>query len=400
MSHIETQMAQSGDVPKASHGRTRRNVIAIAGIVGSTALASTIAAKSAFAGWTPLTGDPENGAGKDDRFCDIHRESNGNSDSSRHGCPDGRGPGGGAGGSGGGGGGGGGGSGDGSANAGGGSPGGASGGSGGGTSGGRSANAGGNSDGNNPNAGGKNSGGSNGDGNSGGGSGGGGGGNSGGGNGWDFGLGGDGPGSGGGGSGWGGGGGVACFLAGTKILTANAERTVEDLRAGDTLPTISGSTRTIKKIRSWTAERRVDEKWSDDVAPIKVCRGALGPNVPQSDLYLSPNHALYVDGVLITVGNLVNARSIVRCSDYDGDLITYFHIELEDHQVIWANGAPVESRFTESMTPFAPVWTGGRRFELSSRLRSAISPWFDARTQFDKIRDRIEEQPESSFAIA
>ncbi|MGO4684982.1 Hint domain-containing protein [Hyphomicrobium sp. 2TAF46] len=213
-------------------------------------------------------------------------------------------------------------------------------------------------------------------------------------------MGGDGPGSGGGGSNWGGGGGVACFLAGTKILTADFERTVEDLRAGDTLPTISGGTRTIKKIRSWTAERRADEKWSDDVAPIKVCRGALGPNVPQRDLYLSPNHALYVDGVLISVGNLVNGRSIVRCSDYDGDLITYFHIELEDHQVIWANGAPVESRLAETMTPFAPLWSGGRRFELSSRLRSAISPWYDTRTQFDKIRDRIEEQSEPSFAIA
>ena len=193
---------------------------------------------------------------------------------------------------------------------------------------------------------------------------------------------------------------VACFLTGTKILTANFERAVEDLRAGDTLPTISGGTRTIKKIRSWTAERRGNEKWSDDVAPIKVCQGALGPNQPQRDLYLSPNHALYVDGVLIPARNLVNGRSIVRCSDYDRDLITYFHIELEDHQIIWANGAPVESRHAEWMTPFAPIWTGGRRFELNSRLRSAISPWFDTRTAFDKIRDRIEERSESDFAIA
>lgn len=396
MSHIETQMAQSGDASKASHGRTRRNVLAIAGIVGSTALASTIAAKSAFAGWGPTANDP--GTSADDRNCDIHAESSGNgygnSDSSHQVCQ-GAGSGGGGGG----------GSGGGSASAGGGSSGG--GGGGGGSGGDSGGGGGGNSGSRSANAGGGNSGGGHGDGHSGGGSGGGGG-NSGGGsgggggNGWDFGFGGNGPGSGGGGwgGGGGGGGGVACFLAGTKILTANFERPVENLRAGDTLPTISGGTRTIKKIRSWTAERRVGEKWSDDVAPIKVCEGALGPNLPQRDLYLSPNHALYVDSVLITVGNLVNGRSIVRCSDYDGDLITYFHIELEDHQVIWANGAPVESRLTEAMTPFAPVWTGGRRFELGSRLRSAISPWFDTRTQFDKIRDRIEEQSESGFAIA
>ncbi|WP_290989835.1 Hint domain-containing protein [Hyphomicrobium sp.] len=361
-----------------------------------------------MAGWSPSADGPGHGADGNDRFCDLRGESGGNSrgysDSSHPGCQSGAGGGGGSGGGGGGGGG----MAD-SGGAGGGSGGGGGGGGGGGNSGGGSANAGGgNSGGDNTNPGGKSSGGGNGDGNSGGstnaGGGNSGGGNGdgnsgGGGNGWDLGLGGDGPGSNGGGSSWGGGGGVACFLAGTRILTTNFERSVEDLRAGDMLPTISGGTRTIKKIRSWTAARRANEQWRDDVAPIKVCRGALGPNVPQTDLYLSPNHALYVDGVLITVGNLVNGRSIVRCSDFDGDLITYFHIELEDHQVIWANGAPVESRLTESMTPFAPAWSGGRRFEISSRLRSAISPWFDARTQFDKIRDRIEEQSEPNLAV-
>ncbi|CAA2142232.1 Hint domain-containing protein [Hyphomicrobium sp. ghe19] len=368
MSQIKTQMAQSGDVTKVCPGRTRRNVIAIAGIVGSTALASTITARSAFAGLARAADGPGNSASTNDRFCDTRSESGGNlrgnSDSSHHICQ----------------GGGGGNSGGGNGNAGGGNSGGGGGGGGGGNSGGGSANAGG--------------------GKSGGGGADGGGGSSGGGGGWDFGFGGDGPSS--GGSGWGGGGGgrLACFLAGTKILTASAEKTVQDLRVGDTLPTISGGTRAIQKIRSWTAERPDNEKWSDDVAPIKVCQGALGPNIPRKDLYLSPNHALYVDGVLIPARNLVNGRSIVRCSDYDRDSITYFHIEFEDHHVIWANGAPVESRFVESMTPFAPIWTGGRRFELNSRLRSAISPWFDTRTTFDKIRDRIEERSEFEFAIA
>lgn len=436
MSHIKTQIAQSGDETKVRPGRTRRNVIAIAGIVGSTALVSTIAAKSAFAGWNPVADSPGNSANKSDRFCDTRGESgansHGNSDSSHSShqvCQGGGGRGGNSGGGSANGGGGGGGNAGGgnsrgsSANAGGGNSGGGSTKSSGRNSGGSSANAGGensgggrtnaggggNSSGGSANAGGGNSGGgrtnTGGGGNSGGGGANAGGGNSGGGGGggWDLGLGGDGPGNGGGGSGWGGGGGrggVACFLAGTKILTANVERTVEDLRAGDTLPTISGGTRAIQKIQSWTAERRDNEKWSADVAPIKVCRGALGANLPRMDLYLSPNHALYVDGVLITAGNLVNGSSIVRCSDYDSNLITYFHIELEDHNVIWANGAPVESRLTESMTPFAPIWGGGRRFELNSRLRSAISPWIDTRTAFDKIRDRIEERSEFDHAIA
>lgn len=373
MSHIGTQVAQSGHVMKVSHGRTRRNVIAIAGIVGSTVLASTLAAKSAYAGLSSLADGSGNSADENGRICDIGRESSdngrGNSDFSDHACQGGGGSGSAGGGS----------SGGGSGSAGGGGGGGGSGSAGGGSSGGRSANAGGES------SSGSGSHRGYGDSNSGG-------------NSWDFGFGSDGPRIDGGGSSSGGG--VACFLAGTKILTANFERTVEDLRAGDKLPTVSGHTRAIKKIQSWSVERRVDEKWSENLAPIKVCRGALGPNLPREDLYLSPMHALYLDSVLIPVGNLVNGSSIVRCSDYGGNLITYFHIELEDHQVIWANGAPVESLLTESMTPFATIWSGGRRFELSSRLRSAISPWFDNRTTFDKIRDRIEERSEFGFVIA
>ena len=49
---------------------------------------------------------------------------------------------------------------------------------------------------------------------------------------------------------------------------------------------------------SWTAERKPNRDWTDDVAPIKICRSALAPNVPHRDLYLSPGHALYLDGVL------------------------------------------------------------------------------------------------------
>lgn len=198
----------------------------------------------------------------------------------------------------------------------------------------------------------------------------------------------------GGGSSGGGGGGVACFLTGTKILTSRGETAVEDLRVGDRLPTVSGQLREIKKIRSWVATREPDRGWPTDVAPIKVCRSAIAPNFPQRDLYLSPLHALYIDRILIAAGNLVNGRSIVRCADYDADTLAYFHVELEDHQVIWAEGMPVESRFVDSMVAFAPIWSGGRRFELASRLKSAVSPWFDKRNAYDKVRDRLEERVE------
>lgn len=192
-------------------------------------------------------------------------------------------------------------------------------------------------------------------------------------------------------------GGIACFLQGTRIFTEAGEKTVETLQAGDKLPALSGLVRTVKRVRSWSAKREPGQKWNDEFAPIKVCRSALGQNIPSSDLYLSPLHALYVDGVLIAARNLVNGRSIVRCSDYDAETVTYFHIELDDHQVIWAEGAPVESLLTDAMIPFAPIWSGGRRFELRSRFRSAISPLLDRRTTFDRVRDRIEARSEANW---
>ncbi len=133
-----------------------------------------------------------------------------------------------------------------------------------------------------------------------------------------------------------------CFLSGTHIRTEVGEIAVEKLRAGDMVPTISGQTQAIRRIHSWEAEREPNQYWTGDVAPIKVCRSALALNVPQRDLYLSPLHALYFDGVLITVGALVNGLSIVRCSSYEADSLSYFHLELEDHQVIFAEGTPVE----------------------------------------------------------
>jgi Hint domain len=189
-----------------------------------------------------------------------------------------------------------------------------------------------------------------------------------------------------------------CFLAGTKILTDSGETAVENLRAGDRVRTVSGQWRAIKRVIDWSAQRAPNRDWTDDVAPIKICRSALAPNVPQRDLYLSPSHALYLDGVLVCVGGLVNNCSIVRCSKGDADRLSYFHLELEDHQVIFAEGALVETSLGAGMAPFAPIWFGGRKSKFASRLRSAISPWVDRRNVADKVRDHLDVRGESGLA--
>jgi hypothetical protein len=89
--------------------------------------------------------------------------------------------------------------------------------------------------------------------------------------------------------------------------------------------------------------------------------------------------------------------------------LEYFHIKLERHDVIYAEGAPCETmlnidenavNFAEYLRQYGPSiedtrcapWVGmGRRVEVKSRLRSALSPLIDRREKLDIIRDELEE---------
>ncbi|MBV9079042.1 MAG: Hint domain-containing protein [Methylobacteriaceae bacterium] len=132
---------------------------------------------------------------------------------------------------------------------------------------------------------------------------------------------------------------VACFVAGTLIRTPRGDVPVESLAIGDLVTTASGA-RPVKWIGRRAFSRRFAER-SPKVVPVRVRAGALGDNLPERDLLLSPEHALHLDGALVPAGALVNGRTIV--TDPSLDVIAYHHVELETHDVIVANGALAET---------------------------------------------------------
>ena len=130
-----------------------------------------------------------------------------------------------------------------------------------------------------------------------------------------------------------------CFVAGTRIATPQGEVPVERLCAGDEVLTLSGVARRIVWIGIGqvlaTRGRR------NAATPVIVRKGALADNVPHRDLRITKGHALFIDGVLIPVEELINHCSILW--DDRAQEVAIYHVELETHDVLIADGAPAES---------------------------------------------------------
>ncbi|WP_046862278.1 Hint domain-containing protein [Microvirga massiliensis] len=215
-----------------------------------------------------------------------------------------------------------------------------------------------------------------------------------------------------------GGGRPHCYLRGTAILTPTGEVRIEDLRIGDLVETVRGEAMPIKWIGRHVF-RKSGSSWSKSVMPIRVSRHALDARTPQADLYLSPEHALFIDGVLMPVRELVNGISIVPALPEGTEVIEYFQILLDSHEVILAEGAPTETyllrgrdyesftNFIEyerlygheprpALTPFAPLvsYNGGRA-HLKALLLLGISPFVQVRdpvgSAYERLATRAEE---------
>jgi hypothetical protein len=132
----------------------------------------------------------------------------------------------------------------------------------------------------------------------------------------------------------------ACYVAVTRIATTGGETPVECLAIGDEVFTASGETSPVKFI-GWRELHPCRYRDTPDVHPVRIKAGAFGAGLPRRDLLLSPEHAIFVDGVLVPARCLVGCKGIRIESSLEQ--ITYCHIELPRHDVILAEGLPCES---------------------------------------------------------
>ena len=133
---------------------------------------------------------------------------------------------------------------------------------------------------------------------------------------------------------------IECFLTGTHILTESGEVAVEDLKIGDMVRTAEGKLEPIAWIGIQTIHPSQVKRPLRGY-PVLIKAGALGDRLPHRDLYTSPDHALFVEGLLINAGALVNDVSIIKTEPQD--TFVYYHIELANHSLLLAEGASTES---------------------------------------------------------
>ena len=133
-----------------------------------------------------------------------------------------------------------------------------------------------------------------------------------------------------------------CFAEGTMIATMTGPRAIETLAIGDRVQRADGQFCPVKWIGRQTVMTRFGP--AERLMPVRFAAGSLGDGLPHTDLTVTADHGMLVDGVICHAGALVNGTTITRVPlEEMGETYTVYHIETEDHEIILANGAPSET---------------------------------------------------------
>jgi hypothetical protein len=136
-----------------------------------------------------------------------------------------------------------------------------------------------------------------------------------------------------------------CFCAGTEILTPDGPVAVERLRIGEPVETLHRGAQPIL----WIGRRCYDGRFIAGkhlMLPVCIRAGALAPGLPGRDLWVSPGHGIWVDGLLLPAWRLLNGVTVIQAQNVA--TVEYFHLELAGHEIIFAERVPAESYFNET----------------------------------------------------
>lgn len=146
---------------------------------------------------------------------------------------------------------------------------------------------------------------------------------------------------------------LACFCAGTLIDTVAGPTPIENLRVGDMVVTMDNGPQPVRWIGDTALSASALEQ-QPNLRPIHIRQGALGVNMPKTDLYVSPQHRILVKSriaermfgkpeVLVAAKQLCAVDGIASTADCRS--VTYYHMMFDQHEVVISNGAPTESLF-------------------------------------------------------
>jgi hypothetical protein len=189
---------------------------------------------------------------------------------------------------------------------------------------------------------------------------------------------------------------LVCFAAGTRITTERGAIAVESLQVGDRVRTVpQGRFEPV----IWIGHRRVDCRRHPDprqVRPVRIAAHSFGRGLPKRDLYLSPDHAVFVNGVLIPVKYLINGHGIRQIAVHQ---VTYHHVELPRHAVLMAEGLPAETYLdigyrdnfqnNDGGIRLFADFSGDRPDIAVLREAKACAPFVVHGPEFDRVREVI-----------
>ena len=163
---------------------------------------------------------------------------------------------------------------------------------------------------------------------------------------------------------------IVCYAKGTMIQTMRGPVRVEKLKLGEMILTVSGTYEPLK----WLGFRTIDCKRHLNKAeanPVRIVKDAFGLNQPARDLYLSPLHSIYVDGILIPAIDLVNGVTVMQETR---SKITYFHVELPRHNAIYAEGLTAETYLDDNNRDFFMDSTSGQLVNIHAEFSEKQFP--------------------------